>query len=232
MNTDNQEISQGQQLKNENLEIPSELLQTQQNIEKPEIDNPQELQNNFPKNTEEESQNMNINKNEGSDRKISDSDYVDINKIENFLNPDYYDEFGRPKYEEIIKFQNELVQEIEDSSPLVSDKMGSDYLITEFKDSQFVNSINEIAKKYKFIRTVRRDGNCFYRSFMFRLFEELSQKKQHKLYNNILKIIEDSKDLIIRNGTQWFVLEDFYNIFLSEWKFVFQLDPLNTTEYM
>jgi hypothetical protein len=165
---------------------------------------------------------------------ILEEDYeqININNFENYMNPDYYDEFGRPKYDEIIKFQNELVAEVEHTSPLVSEKMSIDYLVSEFKDSQFLNSLNEITQKYDHIRTVRRDGNCFYRSFMFRLFEQLSQNKQYKLYNQVVKIIEDSKDLIIRNGTQWFVLEDFYNIFLSEWKFVNELDPLNTTEYM
>jgi len=158
--------------------------------------------------------------------------FIDINNMGNYMNPDYYDEFGRPKYDEIIKFQNELVAEVEYTSPLVSDRMAIDYLVSEFKDSLFLESLKEITQKYDFIRTVRRDGNCFYRSFMFRLFEQLSQKKQHKLYNNVVKIIEESKDLIIRNGTQWFVLEDFYNIFLTEWKLVNELDPLNAAEYM
>jgi hypothetical protein len=231
MNNTNQENSYKEENKIDNLDNDPNSSQNPENV-KSEISNPQEFPNNFPKNTQEESNILNENQMVGKYRKISDSDYVDINKVENFLNPDYYDEFGRPKYEEIIQFQNELVKEIEHTSPLVSDKMGINYLISEFKDSHFVTSIKEIEQKYKFIRTVRRDGNCFYRSFMFRLFEQLSLTKNQKLYNNVLKIIEESKDLIVRNGTQWFVLEDFYNIFLSEWKFVYQLDPLNTNEYM
>jgi hypothetical protein len=149
-----------------------------------------------------------------------------------YLNPDYYDEFGRPKYEDVVAYENQLRAEIELNTPLVSDKMDIVYLIAEFKDSQFEKSVEEVVQKYKFIRTVRRDGNCFYRSFMFRLFEELASKKDSKLYNQVVKVVEESKSLCERNNYQWLVFEDFYNTFISEWKFVFQLDPLNTAEYM
>jgi hypothetical protein len=160
-------------------------------------------------------------------------DYVDpINDQAKFLNPDYFDEFGRPKYEDVVNFENQLRAEIEQTSPLVSDKLAISYLINEFHDSNFMNSVVDITQKYKFIRTVRRDGNCFYRSFMFRLFEELSLKKQSKLYNEVVKVVEDSKTLCEKNGYQWMVFEDFYNMFISEWKFVYQLDPLNSAEYM
>jgi hypothetical protein len=74
---------------------------------------------------------------------------------------------------------------------------------------------------------------------MFRLFEQLALKKEFKLYNQVLKVVEDSKDLCTRNGYQLIVVEDFYNVklmlikmFISEWKFVYQLDPKNTSEYM
>ncbi len=154
------------------------------------------------------------------------------NETSKCFNPDYFDEFGRPKYEDVIQFENQLRAEIEQSSPLISDKLQIDYLINEFKESNFINSVLEITQKYKYIRTVRRDGNCFYRAFMFRLFEELSQKKNSKLHNDVVKVVEESKSLCEKNGYQWMVFEDFYNMFISEWKFVFQLDPLNSAEYM
>jgi len=160
-------------------------------------------------------------------------DSNDLNQVpKTYLNPDYFDEFGRPKYEAVVDYENQLREIVEKSSPLVSDKYDINYLKTEFKESQFENSVNEICHKYKSIRTVRRDGNCFYRAFMFRLFEQLSTYKTPKLYNDVVKIVEESKLLCEKNGYQWLVLEDFYNMFISEWKFVYQLDPLNTAEYM
>jgi hypothetical protein len=149
-----------------------------------------------------------------------------------YYNPEYFDEFGRPKIEQSVEYENMLRAEMESMSPLVSDKFEIMYLTFEFKDSQFENSVKDVVNKYKFIRTVRRDGNCFYRSFLFRLFEELSMNKNSQLYNQMVKVVEDSKSLCVKNGYQWLVLEDFYNMFISEWKFIYDLDPLNSAEYM
>jgi hypothetical protein len=58
------------------------------------------------------------------------------------LNQDYYDEFNRPKYDEIVNYENQIRAEIESSSPLVSEKMDIVFLVTEFKDSIYENIIN------------------------------------------------------------------------------------------
>ncbi len=149
-----------------------------------------------------------------------------------FLNSEYYDEFGRPKYDEIINYQNQLIAEVELNTPLISDKLDIEYLNIEFKDSEFVNSIKDIEEKYKQIRTVRRDGNCFYRSFMFRLFEELASTKSPTLYNPILKLIQEGKELCLKHGYSWLILEDFYDAFISEWKFVWELTKTEAENYM
>lgn len=172
-----------------------------------------------------------------SNQKNDFNQQENINEINPNLNPqllnqEYYDEFNRPKYEDIINYENELRNEIENSSPLVSDKMNINFLVEEFKNSIFEKAVNDVIKKYSQIRTVRRDGNCFYRSFIFRLFEELSINKSKALHDQITKVVEESKALTERNDYQWLVVEDFYNMFISEWKFVYQLDPQNTAEYM
>ena len=61
----------------------------------------------------------------------------------------YYDEQGRPKYEEIVKYENELRQEIENTTPLVSDKIDIDFLVSEFKDSIFENAIKVKFSNFK-----------------------------------------------------------------------------------
>jgi hypothetical protein len=58
------------------------------------------------------------------------------------LNEDYYDIHGRPKYDEIINYENQLRQEMENKYPLVSDKHSMDFLVAEFKESIFENAIN------------------------------------------------------------------------------------------
>ena len=77
------------------------------------------------------------------------------------LNQEYYDEFNRPKYEDIVQYENQIRQEIENTSPLVSDSMNIEYLMKEFKGTIFEGAISDVMKKYKFIRTVRRDGKNF-----------------------------------------------------------------------
>lgn len=174
-----------------------------------------------------------LNINEYSENGDTNQNPNDI-KIEsnNKQNTEYYDEFNRPKYDDIIKFENELRLEIENSSPLISELLEIDFLTNEFKDSIFVSSIKEITTKYKKIRTVRRDGNCFYRSYLFRIFEHIVQMKDKKLTEKIIKLSEESKDIIVNNGYEWIVVEDFYNMFVSELKFISELDPVNKEEYL
>ena len=118
------------------------------------------------------------------------------------------------EYEMSIEYENSLRQQIEMSSPLVSDELSIIVLMDDYKfNSEYANSVKQITDKYKHIKKVRRDGNCFYRSFIFRLFEYICIKNNKNLYEHICKKIKDSKDLIERNGYDWSFIQDFYNIF-------------------
>ena len=147
-------------------------------------------------------------------------------------NSEYYDENGRPRYEEIIKYENEIRKEIEETTPLVSELKPTTELLQEFEYSEYSESIKTIVNKYENIRLIRRDGNCFYRAFLFRLFEEISISKNEKLYNNIKKIIEGTKDLTGRNGYDWIVIEDFYNVFINELNSAYQIDFDNSIQFI
>jgi hypothetical protein len=76
---------------------------------------------------------------------MNGNDVININQIDNnqqvLLNQDYYDEFNRPKYDEIVNYENQIRAEIESSSPLISDKMEIVYLVAEFKDSIYESVI-------------------------------------------------------------------------------------------
>ena len=85
----------------------------------------------------------------------------------------------------------------------------------------YSKSIKEITNKYKFIRKVRRDGNCFYRSFIYRLFEHICMKNNKELFEYIKKKITDAKDLIQNNGYDWTFIQDFYNIFNNQFNTAF-----------
>jgi ubiquitin thioesterase protein OTUB1 len=74
---------------------------------------------------------------------------------------------------------------------------------------------------YKHIRRLRRDGNCFYRAFLFQLFEHyaLNMDKYKSNYDNVISIIEKSKDELVQHGGyDLIVIEDFYDIFLEKLK--------------
>ena len=124
---------------------------------------------------------------------------------------------NKSQYELSIEYENALRQELEKSTPLISEQLDINILNEDYKSNEeYVNSVKTITTKYKKIRKVRRDGNCFYRSFIYRLFEFICMKNNQKLFEHIKKKIEEVKDLTTRNGYDWIIVEDFYNTFLNE----------------
>jgi len=117
----------------------------------------------------------------------------------------------------ILDYENNIRKEIEETTPLISEELNIDKLIEEYKSNEeYSKSVENISQKYKYIRKVRRDGNCFYRSFIFRLFEHICIKNDKTLFEKIKQKIIDSKELTGRNGYEWDVVEDFYDLFLKE----------------
>ena len=145
-------------------------------------------------------------------------------------------ENGKPKNEQkkektreelILDYENNIRKEIENTSPLISEDFHITKLVDEYKSNEeYSKSVQNIAQKYKYIRKVRRDGNCFYRSFIFRIFEHICIKQDKTLFEKIKQKLTESKELIERNGYQWIVVEDFYNLFLKEFN-----DCFNSLSY-
>ena len=112
--------------------------------------------------------------------------------------------------------------------------METSVVAQEFADSKFAESfIILMAEKaaggrgYSKIRRLRRDGNCFYRSFLYQLFEHyglvLAGEKadpndMYKTqYKALLKTVTESKkDMCDNGGYDEIVIEDFYEVFLEE----------------
>lgn len=83
----------------------------------------------------------------------------------------------------------------------------------EYENNKFEKCFDELYKRYKHVRRIRRDGNCFYRAFLFQLFEHFIETKG-KDYEDFLKLVEGSKDDLVKNGGyDLIVLEDFYDVF-------------------
>ena len=121
-----------------------------------------------------------------------------------------------------IEYENALREQIELSTPLISEQLNINILLDDYKNNfEYSNSIKEITNKYKYIRKVRRDGNCFYRSFIYRLFEYICMKNDNALYEKIKKKIMEAKDMIKNNGYDWTFIEDFYKIFYTQFYYSF-----------
>ena len=117
----------------------------------------------------------------------------------------------------ILDYENTFRKEIELTTPLISDELPISKLTEEYKSNEeYLKSIENISKKYKTYRKVRRDGNCFYRSFIYRLFEQVCIRNDKVLFEKIKQKIIESKKLTEKNGYEWAVVQDFYEIFLKE----------------
>ena len=116
-----------------------------------------------------------------------------------------------------VEYENAIKAEIEQTTPLISEQLDIKILLKDYEDNlEYLNSVQIVTKKYNYIRKVRRDGNCFYRAFIYRIFEYICMKNDNYLYNNLLKKIEGVRELTTKNGYEWILVEDFYNVFYGE----------------
>ena len=116
-----------------------------------------------------------------------------------------------------VEYENAIRNEIAQTTPLISEQLDIKILLKDYEDNlEYLNSVQIVTKKYNYIRKVRRDGNCFYRAFIYRIFEYICMKNDNYLYNNLLKKIEGVKELTTKNGYEWILVEDFYNVFYGE----------------
>ena len=181
--------------------------------------------NNINYNTNQiKSQNQNINPNQVNYTNVSNQNIQNgkekndaNNNIENGQTENKKEIKQKSNAELILDYENNIRQEIEKSTPLISQDYDISVLIDDYKlNEEYLSSIRNISKKYKYIRKVIRDGNCFYRSFIFRLFEHICIKNDKILFEKVKQKIIDAKELTEKNGYEWGIVEDFYNLFLKE----------------
>ena len=89
------------------------------------------------------------------------------------------------------------------------------------------------------MRRLRRDGNCFYRAFLFQTFEHFIQttgtKEQpiaNPAYDRFLKAVEGSKKDLMAVGYDELAIEDFYDLFLAEVKKLPEIEPSKASEHL
>lgn len=112
------------------------------------------------------------------------------------------------------EYENELKKAINESMPFVSDLQPLAVIEAEYAESKFSSCFDSLAKRYSKIRRLRRDGNCFYRAFLFQMFEHFIVTKGND-YTNFVKVLKESKDELVANGYDLIVIEDFYDEFVK-----------------
>jgi len=85
----------------------------------------------------------------------------------------------------------------------------------EYKANKFENCFDVLYGRYKQVRRMRRDGSCFYRAFLFQLFEHcITNTQDRSLLEKVKRITDESKqDLMTNAGYDEIVIEDFYDSF-------------------
>lgn len=119
---------------------------------------------------------------------------------------------NRHDMQEKIQAQLEQIRvEEEARSELISKKQNLAILLQEYQESpQFLMKIQGLTTQYNGYRMLRRDGSCFYRAFLFRLFEHLIQNKSDLvLWAKIEKKFNDGLEFMVKNGFAKIVAEDF-----------------------
>jgi ubiquitin thioesterase protein OTUB1 len=80
-------------------------------------------------------------------------------------------------------------------------------------DPIYTRKVLDIEKKYKFIRKVRPDGNCFFRGFAFAILEHLIKHKDE--FAKFKVIAEQSKAKLLSLNFPQFTIEDFFDTFIE-----------------
>lgn len=64
-------------------------------------------------------------------------------------------------------------------------------------------------------RALRRDGSCFYRALMFRIFEKIIENDHPSTAANLVTKLQNGKQFMMLNGFEEIVVEDFCDIVLE-----------------
>jgi len=113
-----------------------------------------------------------------------------------------------------MKQQESIAAEIAENSKLVTSLEDFSNLQNSFSnDPVYSDKLKQITKSYSNVRRTRPDGNCFFRSWGFRLFEYLLTDE--KKVEEFKYTIKPSKDEMIQLGMPAFTVEDFYDNFMD-----------------
>jgi len=147
----------------------------------------------------------------------------------------------RPTDEDIIKQHNEIRNEQKETSPLIGTIDPLTLYQQEFEHGNevFLGKLHLLGEEYSTARRVRRDGNCFFRSFVFSYVESLLRSFNLTERDRMKEHLVQCKEKMISAGFQELVFEDALGILqerinqigreltLHEWELVMSDDNLS-----
>jgi len=113
-----------------------------------------------------------------------------------------------------IQAQEREVREEAESVPLVGPQVSLDVLKTQYAgNAGFLPKVESLEKRFLGLRRTRPDGNCFYRAYLFGIFEQLLGRtdRQAVFVGRTQSALEDC----MKAGYERVAIEDFYDEFAS-----------------
>ena len=114
--------------------------------------------------------------------------------------------------------QNEEIQKNIEKEPLISSAFHLNILYDEYLQSEnFLVKVKHLQSTFgkSLIRKARKDGSCFYRSFLFRFCEVLCMGSEFFDKFKVFEKVKSFTDMMLKAGFEKMVFEDFENFFLE-----------------
>ncbi|CAD8194286.1 unnamed protein product [Paramecium pentaurelia] len=120
--------------------------------------------------------------------------------------------YNQELYEQHIKQLDKIKNQIEAQDQfIITQPIEPQILESEYLENQgFLKKVNKISQSYPFFRRMRRDGSCFYRAVLFRIFEYIFNQKISKYQLNLADLTAVGYELI--------VIDDFYDDIMKQIK--------------
>lgn len=119
-----------------------------------------------------------------------------------------------PSDEAILLQQKEIEKEVRDTQKQIGDLEEPQVLLEEYKENEgFHPKIHQIIGLYKGIRRSRKDGSCFYRSFIFAYVEMIK-----KFPDKVAKAVEHANQVkteLVALGYPDFTVGDFHETYVD-----------------
>lgn len=118
-------------------------------------------------------------------------------------------------------------EETRDIKAMIGDMTSPSILTEEYVGNPmpgFIPGIDYLSSKYRGMRRVRGDGNCFYRAFLFSYLENLVILKENSIEGfdeaekerqRFINVINESKNRLISLGYEEFTFEYFYDTLIA-----------------